>query len=565
MSWIFGYFGNNQRVEIKSPDTSIHSYQDSNLIIHSGGNNKTIFFKSYPNLSSCWSVAGVGLLQSGDGYKILDANGWENYLSRDEININEINGHFIAVKYSDNEIKIFTDEIGLRDIYLVKLPDGFGFTTRIDWLKYFINIEIDLKEFGSRWLLYNQVSGNCFIKCVKRIVSASARIKKDILKVEENLWQPDFESAGSIDEFDTAVKKLVCIDNKKTALSLSGGLDSRLLLSYLVNKNPGLWETHTFGDPNHPDSKIAQELLSRCNLQNEIIDDVLPSNEKLIALIKNYAVQSVVTNPVSSVLNLRFYDKLEGQNNFIIDGGFGEIWRRQFANKLLILGRKSLLQKNAGKICNLLKHSKANIFSDEAINEMEKGAAGQIENLLMQLPDAKEFGSANWVDLFSIRTRLPNSYSPEQIRVDQYIISFMPFVQKTLLKLLFNIENNYRSNGKLFRQLIKHNSIQLSKLPLVKGNNIHPFNSSSFGVKLRSRIKNYMGIKYRSNKSIEFFKSLKEFINDVVASSEIRNCEFYDQGKIKKLAADILIDEKGFNPELDWFLSFELFRQGITK
>ena len=63
----------------------------------------------------------------------------------------------------------------------------------------------------------------------------------------------------------------------------------------------------------------------------------LPTTDELVELIKNYSIQSIVTNPVSSMLNLRFYDRLSNQNRVIIDGGFGEIWRRAFANKLLYL------------------------------------------------------------------------------------------------------------------------------------------------------------------------------------------------------------------------------------
>ena len=73
--------------------------------------------------------------------------------------------------------------------------------------------------------------------------------------------------------FGTTLKKLLSINERKISLSLSGGLDSRLLLSCLANKNSELWETHTFGDPNHPDSKIASQLLSSLNLKNKIIDD----------------------------------------------------------------------------------------------------------------------------------------------------------------------------------------------------------------------------------------------------------------------------------------------------
>ena len=74
-----------------------------------------------------------------------------------------------------------------------------------------------------------------------------AAIKNDILKIEENPWQPDFEVECGKEKFESTLEQLLSFGDKRISLSLSGGLDSRLLLSYLLNKNSELWETHTFG------------------------------------------------------------------------------------------------------------------------------------------------------------------------------------------------------------------------------------------------------------------------------------------------------------------------------
>ncbi len=122
-----------------------------------------------------------------------------------------------------------------------------------------------------------------------------------------------------------------------------------------------------------------------------------------------------------------------------------------------------------------------------------------------------------------------------------------------------------KKNGKLFKELIRQNSIQLTKHPLVKGNIDHPFNSSSLGARIHSRVKNKLGLSYRSKQQIEFLNSLKEFIGDVIQSSEVRNYEYYDRKKLNKIASDFSSKENDYNSEIDWFLSMELFRQGISK
>jgi hypothetical protein len=564
MSWIFGYFGNQSQLQISSPDTPLNSFKDSNLILFVGGNNQTCFFQSEA-ADSCWTVAGVGLKPFENGYKILNQNEWKAYLTADKVDLKSVNGHFISIKYSENELKFFTDDLGLREIFIVKLPDGFAFTTRIEWLKYFIKPEIDLKEFGSRWLLQNQISRNSFIKNVKRLVCANATIKNNSLSIKQNLWQPDFNSTADQSSFSLSLNKLLSINDKKISLSLSGGLDSRLLLSYLATKNYEQWDSYTFGDSNHPDSKVASDLLVSLNRKNEIIDDELPSIDKLIKLVKIYSVQSIVTNPVSSILNLRFYDRFADQSIVIIDGGFGEIWRRAFANRLLLVGKNSLLKKDSKSVSGFLRYNRADIFAEEELIEMEKGVIEQLDNLFEEIPDANEIDPERWIDLFSIRCRLTNYYAPEQDRIDRYATSFMPLVQKNILHLLFGLNDVEKKNGKLFKELIKQNSIQLTKHPLVKGNIVHPFNSSSISARLHSRVKNRLGLGYQSKQPIVLLNSLKEFINDTIRSSEVRNFDLYDQKKIDRIRKDFSSKGDEYYQEIDWFLSFELFRQGISK
>lgn len=563
MSWLFGYFGNTNQKQFASPESPLYSFKDTNLILFAGGNRQTCFFKSESS-SSCWIVAGVGLKSADNGYKILDTDDWDLLLSSNPINLKSVNGHFVVLKFSENELKIFTDELGLREIHIVKLNNGFGFTTRFDRLKYFIKPEIDFKEFGSRWLLQNQISRNSIINNVIRLVCANATIKNNSLSIERNIWQPDFEATNSQENFEVTLKILLSVENKKLSLSLSGGLDSRLLLSYLSAINIDEWDTHTFGDPNHPDSKIASQLMKSLNKENEIINDELPAQDQLIKLIKEYSVQSVVTNLASSILNLRFYDRLTDRNRIVIDGGFGEIWRRAFTNRLLILGKNSILKKDPVSISSFLRYDRADIFNSEAIMEMEKGIIDQFDELLSEMPDASQISPEKWIDLFSIRSRLMNYYAPEQIRVDNFVVSFMPLVQRDILNLLFNLRESEKKNGKLFKQLIKKNASQLTKFPLVKGNIVHPFNSSSLGARLHSRIKNKLGLAYQSKSQIDLLKSLKVFIGDIVHSTDARSYEYYDRIKIEKMMKVYLSNEDEYNSGIDWFLSFELFRQGIS-
>jgi hypothetical protein len=181
------------------------------------------------------------------------------------------------------------------------------------------------------------------------------------------------------------------------------------------------------------------------------------------------------------------------------------------------------------------------------------------------LPDANEINLENWLDIFTIRARLINTSAPEQARVDNYAVSFMPFIQKDTLKILFSFSVKERKNGKLFKDIIRRNAIALTKYPLVKGNITYPFDASSLSARVYSKVKKKTGLFYRDQRVDELFSLLRDFILDLLHSSQVRNCEFYDRRKIDRLANGFSSKGTEFNSEIDWFLSFELFRQGISK
>lgn len=60
-----------------------------------------------------------------------------------------------------------------------------------------------------------------------------------------------------------------------------------------------------------------------------------------------------------------------------------------------------------------------------------------------------------------------------------------------------------------------------------------------------------------------FFKKISPFILDIVNSQSVRQCNFYNHKKIFTLTGNLQKEnyEESVVNELDWWLSFELFRQ----
>lgn len=577
MSWIIGASGNISRElikKIKSFNTnSIFQIDEPNLFVIAGGNPGTLFYSGKDSANK-FIAAGIGIQYNGEQTKFLTENDWGQITSERETQ--KLNGHFVLLRWNNNEIKIFTDILGLRDIYITRLSnDVVLFSTRVDWIAKITRAKLNFKEFGSRWLLFNQISSKSVFENIERITAGTkVNIKRSSGEVTTSRfnWQQSFTKTNySTLDFSKTLNDFISfplINQQKLSLSLSGGMDSRVILSYLLNSKYKDWYTHTFGDENHPDSLVAKKITSNLGVIHEEINMSFPEDDSIIKKITDYASGTLVNNAASGFLQLRNYNKLVGRNEIIIDGGFGEIWRRDFFNRLLVTGRNALMNNNAKEIVPYLAIHRANIFNEDVRLKMLNGCEEQINNIFSELPDMNEIGIENWIDLFAIKTRLVNYYSHEQTRLDSLVMCYMPFAQPFLLDNILNISIEQRRNGNLFKKLIRNNYTPLLKYPLAKGQLTHPFWLNT----IQSRIWNIAHKKlrlktHRDNSSEKLINSLKIFINDSINSTSIKEAGIYDCNKLRSLSQSLSAgNTAAINiHELDWWLAFELFRQNIIK
>lgn len=578
MSWLIGAVGNitnELRKQVSTlADSQLVKHDDANLLIIAGGIKKTCLFQVDNTNRENFVSVGVGIINNENTIRFMDDKLWENINSVEEAR--KLEGHFVNVRWNKGEVKIFTDVLGLRDIYYSSITnDCIIFSTRGDWLAKILRAEINFKEFGSRWLLFNQISPNSIFNNIERICGGkSIVIDRGNYKITADSyeWLPDFENKHlSINDYSSKLEELINIpfvSDHRVSLSLSGGMDSRLILSYLIQKNKRTWYSHTFGDYDHPDSMVAQKIATDLRIEHERINLEETTPEIFLAEAKDYLLQTNVNNAVSGYLQLRNYKNLIGRNEVIIDGGFGEIWRREFFNRILVRGRKNLNDKDTDGMIPYLRVHRADVFTEDIKNTFYKGCKEQLENSFKTLPDANTIGMENWIDLFAVKTRLLNYYSSAQVHLDGWVFSYMPFIQQSLLKNLFNTSLSKRKNGKMFRQIIKQNYKTLSNYPLAKGQFTHPF----FLNTIQSRIWNiaYKKLKlkmYNDNSTEHLLNTLSPYIQDTITSASVKQCGYYDYSKLLRLSNVVAKDTASSYDlyELDWWFAFELFRQEITQ
>ncbi|MCJ7553310.1 MAG: hypothetical protein MUO34_05435, partial [Ignavibacteriaceae bacterium] len=93
-------------------------------------------------------------------------------------------------------------------------------------------------------------------------------------------------------------------------------------------------------------------------------------------------------------------------------------------------------------------------FKQEYLIQMYNGAISEIRNIFNELPEIKEIGAEAFADLLVYKFKIPISIGVEQSRLDQTVVSFMPFAQKRIFELTQRIPLEKRNNSRLFYDTI---------------------------------------------------------------------------------------------------------------
>lgn len=515
-------------------------------------------------------LAGLLISRSGDEYHILRSDEVTPSLGA-EILQGAFEGQYAAVYITNNKLTVINDRLGLRDVYYSRSSGAVIISTNPHYAASLLPInEIDTSAFGSRWLCFTQIGIRSLIKGVSRLLPGerlSVQISTGKLHSEHTFWLPN-PVENATEEFIKRLNTLTTLplrEEMPTALAFSGGLDSRLLVSIYQNDktNSSKLQTFTLGEPDHPDSLIAQRIAHDLGINHRQLTCSLKQPDAIKEL-QELSFHSFAGRRASGILHLSQYKRFATENSIIIDGAFGEFFRRQFLNRLLIKGRNEIYTKNPITILEHLRVHRADIFTKEASEELQKGALRDIETLIASIPSLDTFGIYNWVELLALRSVMPNVVGYEQARTDNYTQSMMPFTYPSLLETMFSMPITDRKKGRLFRRLIHNNFPALEKYPLVRADVTYPYFFSTIPAYLTMQIKRKLTLNYKDTSVYHFLDSLKEYSLDIVASKDMREYPMYDIKKIDAIVIGYYNGNRQLASQLDWWLSFETWRRVLN-
>ena len=579
MSWIFGCLSENLREDDSLKFQAIHSdpiqlFKTTSLYLAIGGNkNTTITSKDLKQINSeskGWLVSGIGLISDDQNQKIMSANDWAKQLESGSFDPSKINGHFVVVVWdNDKSIKIYNDLIGFRTIYLFNQKDKIIFSTELSWLTKLVNNpSINIENLGSRWLTFNQLSHGCLINGIEKLApGGKIEIRPNKIVIENKNWIPEKVGATSESFTDCLVPFLFpkSDSNFPITLGLSGGLDSRTLLSIAVSEEDASFRKklviHSFGEKDDPDLVVAGEICKKIGVEHTLLSKDFAYDKNFIAKLSDYSKDAILVEPVSSFIKNIYFDDEYFNNKIVIDGANGEIARRQFYNRLFLKGRSDLKTRNAKNILSHLRINRADIFTTEAMIEMENGSLSDVEKLFEVIPPVEQIGVERFIDMIAIKFRFPNYFGPEQSRLDKKIICYMPFSQASVLEQAFHLPESEKRNSRLFYNLISKNKPILKRFPLVKNGITYPYGLNSLSAFIFTKLKKRIITRNLFDPTYLLYQSMKDYINDLAASTEVRNFSLYNHDKVYKIIDRYYKGDRSVQSQLDWWFTFELWRQ----
>jgi len=577
MSWFFGVIGDSVTQKTISLASRVHNtplntfFSNREFYFAAGGFQPTCLSGATSNSSneieSVWIAAGCGLRLGQTNCTILTQNDWSG-VDRDKSLLKGLSGHFVFLSYHGGQFEAYTDQLGLRTLYWARTETETIVSSRLDWAaQYLGGCTINFGSLGSRWLMFNQLSYDSLVDGIERLgPSGKLVISRDGVHHSHKVFDPIRDRDHSQDELVHLLTRFTNPDLRgklHITLGLSGGLDSRVLFALLLSSDAQLFQTHTFGCSDDPDVYVGRKISRECGIDNSLFDATLPGPEELLRISNDYAAQTNLVEPASTILRLRLYRALDAQSLLLLDGGYGEIARRQYLNKLAFRGRRSIEEKNVEGVLKYLRHARANFFNAEVSAQMEGGIRKEIAAMLEMMPDMKEIGIANYLDLWAVRTRIPNLGSDEQARIDSILMNYMPFAQPSVITSVFNTPVRYRNNGALFRKVIAERHPALKKYPLVKNNVTYPFSMPNISAWMYTKAKRKLFYRSKNDLARSYLEAMREFILDTLNSRGVIECSAYNYRNLSDAVHSYYAGNNAFAAEVHWWFTFELWKKNI--
>lgn len=185
---------------------------------------------------------------------------------------------FGAVQHTGDAVTATTDALGFRHLYH-RVGDGWAaVSTSARVLAGLAPTRLDRDGLAVQSLLGWQLRGHSLFESVTKLPAGRwAELRHGRLRIDAFTEEPDHERVGLTDAVASMSNMLrgylgaYLDDHPEAVLQLTGGQDSRLLLSAIEPRRRRGLRVMTLGRPDSPDVRIAAGLARRYGMSHEIL------------------------------------------------------------------------------------------------------------------------------------------------------------------------------------------------------------------------------------------------------------------------------------------------------
>lgn len=287
--------------------------------------------------------------------------------------------------------------------------------------------------------------------------------------------------------FNAHIKTAMNLE-KKISLPLTGGLDTRTILSACIHKKQRL-HCYTHGVKNVPDVKLARKICNHFGIKHSVYElneewiKNIPSKLEKNADIFNGLVPSLTFMHVKES-----YEKEDNKGELFLSGLLGnEIWR-------CLLGREVISSSNIDDVSLIItkRYTSINkrlidIYKDYSGKEIMNLIKESVKNELLKDKNAKE--PIAFSELFVFRNYCSNWASNSLKSTGKHFKIFAAFLQKDLLQYLPLLSLKEKERGFIQKYIITKNNSYIANLLLDVVDLRH---GATVRKNLSARLKEYM-------------------------------------------------------------------------
>jgi asparagine synthase (glutamine-hydrolysing) len=388
----------------------------------------------------------------GDVYSINGANCAQEELAElianqyliDNLNelCGQLNGYFAFVIYDKRTqtIKLVTDRFGMKPLYMWAEHEhvkGFASEPKALLLNPQYEQHIDTAALNTFVDIGHMLGEQTLFNNIKRLPPASITTINVTTQQYTSTrywgWSTikknttitfDEATAQAYTLFDNAVARcLNTIKQPTLAITLSGGLDSRVLLAAAKQHFKGNIKTYTFGEAGCDDAVLAKQVAELAGVSNKLVGidehNWFSGREQGVWL----------TDGLKNILHmhaLSSVSKIACESNYLLNGYLGDV---TFGGSYLFTQDKLLLAQQQRIAERYVEHvSHANI-SDPYFNHTND-------------------------DPILIYNRGVRFISAGSDLLSHELHNFKPFMDNDLVEFLYALPDEYRRNGRLYHAML---------------------------------------------------------------------------------------------------------------